>query len=381
MISKLKRILGPIKNNIGGWSTNRKILVIESDDWGSIRIPSRNSYEALIKSGIPADSCPFLSYDHLEQIDDFTELYKVMKELYEKYGKSPKITANYIMANPDFNSIRESGFKDYSYISLKDKLESEDEFHAYKQQIEIGMKQKWFHPQLHGREHLNIALWMRFLQKSSKETLIAFENEVYGISTTISKEKRRSFLPALDYENKDVLHKFIIPSLEDSQRLFIDFFGFISKSFIAPNYVWDSQVEKILAEQKIEYIQSSRNQVVSIGGQNVEGSLIKHKTGERNKIGQIYLVRNAIFEPSTVTNKRQHLEDCLSQINLALMFNKPAVISMHRLNFMGGMDISNRVANLALFKELIERIILKYPNIEFMSSDQLGDLIKQSKND
>ena len=25
--------------NIPGWTTNRKIIVIESDDWGSIRMP------------------------------------------------------------------------------------------------------------------------------------------------------------------------------------------------------------------------------------------------------------------------------------------------------------------------------------------------------
>lgn len=31
-----------IKNfsNLPGWRTNRKIVVIESDDWGSIRMPS-----------------------------------------------------------------------------------------------------------------------------------------------------------------------------------------------------------------------------------------------------------------------------------------------------------------------------------------------------
>lgn len=30
--------------NIPGWRTNRKIVVIESDDWGSIRMPSQEVY-------------------------------------------------------------------------------------------------------------------------------------------------------------------------------------------------------------------------------------------------------------------------------------------------------------------------------------------------
>jgi hypothetical protein len=381
MITELKKKLGIIKNNIGGWSTSRKILVIESDDWGSIRIPSKNAFDILKNKGIPVNECPFLSLDHFEQIDDFNALFQVMLEIKQKYNKSPKITANYIMANPDFKSIKDFNFKNYSYISLKNKLQSENVLSDYMQQIDRGQKENWFQPQLHGREHLNIGLWMRLLEESSKETLLAFDNEVYGISTTISSEKRRSYLPALDYENEAIFKKFVIPSLFESQQLFKDFFGFVSKSFIAPNYTWDSKIEAILAEQKIEFIQGSRSQLVSIGAQKKEGKVIKRKTGERNKNSQVYLVRNAIFEPSTVKNKQKHLNDCLSQINLSFICRKPAILSMHRLNFMGGLNLSNREENLSLFKKLIETLIVKHPNIEFMSSDQLGNNIKQTKYD
>ncbi|NTW32234.1 MAG: hypothetical protein HGB12_06370 [Bacteroidetes bacterium] len=34
-------------SNIPGWRTDRKILVIESDDWGSIRMPSKETYSGL----------------------------------------------------------------------------------------------------------------------------------------------------------------------------------------------------------------------------------------------------------------------------------------------------------------------------------------------
>ena len=87
-----------------------------------------------------------------------------------------------------------------------------------------------------------------------------------------------------------------------------------------------------------------------------------------------------IFEPTTIANKRMHLDDCFSQINVALLLNKPAILSMHRLNFMGGMNPKNREENLSLFKELIEKIIKKHPKIEFLSTDELGELI-QSTND
>ena len=41
--------------NIPGWRTKRKIVVIESDDWGSIRMPSRDIYEKLLAEGYRVD--------------------------------------------------------------------------------------------------------------------------------------------------------------------------------------------------------------------------------------------------------------------------------------------------------------------------------------
>ena len=39
-------------SNLPGWRTKRKIVVIESDDWGSIRMPSKRAYEELkLKEG------------------------------------------------------------------------------------------------------------------------------------------------------------------------------------------------------------------------------------------------------------------------------------------------------------------------------------------
>jgi hypothetical protein len=49
---------------------------------------------------------------------------------------------------------------------------------------------------------------------------------------------------------------------------------------------------------------------------------------------------------------------------------------MHRLNFIGAIDENNRNINLNLLKKLLTEIVRLYPTIEFMSSVELGDLIK-----
>jgi hypothetical protein len=48
---------------------------------------------------------------------------------------------------------------------------------------------------------------------------------------------------------------------------------------------------------------------------------------------------------------------------------------MHRLNVIGAIDESNRTTNLELLKKLLTKVLQFYPDVEFMSSDELGNLI------
>jgi len=65
----------------------------------------------------------------------------------------------------------------------------------------------------------------------------------------------------------------------------------------------------------------------------------------------------------------------LKKIDIAFSWHKPAIICTHRINYMGELDPGNRKVNLRLFKELLQRILKQWPDVEFMTSDKLGDLI------
>ena len=45
---KLKQIISHNLLNIPGWRTKRKLVVIESDDWGAIRMPSKEIYNQFL---------------------------------------------------------------------------------------------------------------------------------------------------------------------------------------------------------------------------------------------------------------------------------------------------------------------------------------------
>src|SRR5690606_1901624 len=97
-------------NERRGWTTDRKIIVIESDDWGSIRMPSRDVYERLLKKGIRVDKSVYNKYDTIASVDDFEHLFEVLSQFKDINNNNPIITANTIVANPDFYEIRKSNF-------------------------------------------------------------------------------------------------------------------------------------------------------------------------------------------------------------------------------------------------------------------------------
>ena len=60
---------------------------------------------------------------------------------------------------------------------------------------------------------------------------------------------------------------------------------------------------------------------------------------------------------------------------MAFAMGKPAIISTHRINYIGGIFPSNRDANLKLLNSILKYLVKKWPEVEFMASDTLGDLI------
>ncbi len=369
-MSRLRHTLGLHLKNIPGWRTDRKIVVIESDDWGSIRMPSLEVFQKLQKHGIRVDKCPYNRYDSLASEEDLEALFDVLIQYKDKNGNHPVITANTIVANPDFPRIRNSGFSEYYYEPFTDTLKRYagcgNAFNLWVQ----GLEEKIFFPQFHGREHLNVPRWLKSLRDQSEETRLTFDFEMFGISTEITKENRLSYLAALDFDTKADL-EWQKEMLADGLNLFEVIFGYRSDSFIAANYTWHSEIEHILFQKGIKYIQGAGMQKIP---DIPKPKFKRHFFGQKNAFGQLYLTRNCIFEPSSDEGK-DWVSACLREISTAFLWNKPAVISSHRLNFIGSIDNNNRTRNLKTLDSLLTSILKRWPQTEFMTTSELGSLV------
>jgi hypothetical protein len=361
--------------NFRGWSTSRKIIVIESDDWGSIRMPSIAAYNDLILKGFVSKQNKYAKYDTLATKDDLTSLFDILLKVKDNKGVNPKITANTIMYNPDFDKIEKSGFSEYFNESFLNTLQSypshSNSFKLWKE----GMAANLFIPQLHGREHINIARWMEGLQANDPAFVEAFRHRTFVSDRKIANSSE-SLAAAFNFNN-DEEEAFVVNAVKDAHRQFKEVFGFVSKTFIAPNYTWNNSIDEANASMGVKTIQSSvlQNYVMTGGVPNKQ---IRHYMGQRNSHGQILTIRNCYFEPSLMNYRENAVANCLKDITNAFFWNKPAIIASHRLNFIGALDEKNRIDNLNLLQDLLRLILKKWPDVEFMDSTELCDLMTGS---
>jgi hypothetical protein len=360
-------------SNIPGWTTKRKLVVFESDDWGSIRMPSIDAFNYLKGKGLDLESGDSLRYninDTLENADDLSELFQTLSKFKDINENHPKFTAIGLVANPDFEKIKSNKFENYFWEPFTTTLERynhKETFNLYNEGISKGI----FIPQFHGREHINIAVWMRDLKNQNKQALLAFNNGMWGFNT------KRPF--QIDYQaafNLEKIDDLIIQeeSIATGLKLFEELFGYKASFFVPPNGPFNNKLEKVAADKGIKFMSASKKQIEP-QGEGINKTKF-HWLGQKNKHKQRYLTRNCFFEPSD--SSKDWVNSCLFEIENSFKWKKPAVISTHRVNFIGGLNEQNRKHGLNELNNLIASILLKWPDIEFISSDQLGYEIMKS---
>jgi hypothetical protein len=361
-----------IKNlsNIPGWRTNRKIVVIESDDWGSIRMPSNSTKRILELKQIDMGNNERQRYsnnDTLASSNDFEALFDTLSKFKGSNEAHPLFTAVSVVANPDFEKIKDSNFEQYFYEPFTTTLKKYNLDSAINMWQE-GIKEKLFIPQFHGREHLNVKVWMRKLQEKDRDTLIAFDNKCWGYANT--NKYNIDYQAAFDVElPTDISYQDTV--IEDGLYFFNQIHNYKADFFVPPNGPFNNKLEKTAALHGIKYMSGSKVQSEP-QGYGIQKKRI-HWLGQKNSNGQFYITRNCFFEPSD--DSKDYVNSCLVEIDNAFKWKKPAIISSHRVNYIGELNVKNRDKSLKQLQELLSVILKRWPEVEFMSSSELGNLI------
>lgn len=363
--------------NIPGWRTNRKIIVFESDDWGSIRMPSKEVYHACLKAGYPVDRNAYEKLDTLESNQDLELLFELLTGYRDGAGNHPLITANCLVANPDFDAIAASGYQEYHYESVKETFKRypgcERGFDLWMEGLSSGV----FRMQFHGREHLNVEMFTDALANGDEDIRFAVQNNMPGIMRKTNGDIGNYYVEATNYRSESG-KKGVNDIIDEGLRSFTALFGYASESIIPTNYIWSPDFNEMVFRHGVRYFQGYRK--LSEPGLNGNPKVVHtHFLGKKNKLGQLFLVRNGTFEPALLSGNSA-VEGCLRDIAASFRMMKPAIISTHRINFVGGLEISNRDHTLRQLKRLLDTIVTLWPEVEFMSSDGLGNVIAKDKS-
>lgn len=338
-------------------------------------MPSTAAFKKLAKKGIIDPKDPYARYDTLATNSDWEYLLNILADVRDSQQKGAILTVNFIVCNPDFRKIAASKFKSYYCEPLEQSLLAYEERDQYFSMVRKGIGEHLLCPQLHGREHVNVERWMSRLRESDPHYIESFHHSTFFVGRNKQNFNGKSIFAALDYDQVEDLikHQDIINDAADE---FNRIFGFRSESFIAPNYVWNDKHEDLLQKAGVRYIQGSkfRNDPLENSPSYNRKS---RKIGSLNGKGLVNLVRNCFFEPSNTASK-DIVTSCLLDISRAFRWNRPAVISTHRLNYIGALDTANRDRNLQLLDQLLKGIVGKWPEVEFMSSAELGKLIRET---
>jgi hypothetical protein len=329
-------------------------------------LPNAAEIERLEKANVlPSAKEGYRRFDCLEQRADMEALFDLLRSFSDIHGNPARITFNTVMGNPDFEKIQQSGFQHYHFQHFFDsyvQYNAED----CRDLWTAGRTARLIVPQFHAREHINVPAWMGDLQIERQDTRIAFENHYY--CQIRSKISPISYLAAHWPECPDHL-----PEIEqitvDGLKLFEETFGFKSETFIACCYVMPEEVECLTAKHGVKLLQTQRRHRVP-DVQRKTSHYTTRYSGQKNRWGQTYSLRNVVFEPAS-DESLDWVDLAYRQIADAFRRRVPAVVSTHRVNFVGGRVLENRERTLRMLGALLRKVTQEFSDVEFISSDEL----------
>lgn len=371
-LSKLKNSLLLNIKNLPGPRTIRKILVFECDDWGSIRMPSERVNKTLTAKGYNLNN-RYDQFDTLADEEDLQELFNVLESEKDKNGHPAVMTPLVNVMNPDFEKIKGSGFKELYFEPFTQTLErygrSPKTLELWKQ----GQKRGVFIPEYHGHSHITAPLWLKKLQSGDPKLLEAFDHGFVHAHVGNIPSAANGFRPELFFDHPDQM-PFMVKSLKEGISHFQQIFDYSPRVFAPTNGIFHPVFEKPLSDSGIKYLYVSWFTKTP----DVQGGVKKkfYPIGTKGKTNLTYYSRNCAFEPS---DKGYHLEKTMRQIATAFKWGKPAIISTHRVNFVGAISKANREKGLTELKKLLSLVKKQWPEVEFMGSADMLDLLFKNK--
>ena len=373
----ISAMIGNHLKNLSGWTTKRKYVAFAVDDYGNVRIASGEARQYLRAHGV-ALSGRFDRYDALDSVEDFEQLFAVLGSVRDGRGRHPVFTTFAMPCNVDLQRSLEANTLVSEDLDVTYRRVADEEPAAYAgafAAMHDGITRGFLRPQFHGREHVNAELFD--LQLRAAHPHVRANAEVRSMAGIPSHPR----LPGVRFTEAYALwertavqaHRRI---LADGMMRFERVYGYRPTVFTPPAMYLHPDLWDDLVSLGIRAIDQPRVHSVHLG----EGSYrrMRHVSGRRLRDGLVSVVRNCLFEPNS--RPIDWVAHTMAQIQAAFLWRKPAIISSHRVNFCGQIAPENRRDGLQMLHALLRRIVETWPDIEFVSVDELVSKMPGASN-
>ena len=358
VVSRVRRSLA-FGSAVGAQSPRRPIVMIQSDDWGRVGIPSVETIERLRNHYANIGESKWDFYG-LETEGDIVALGEMLTTVKDLDGNSPCVTANFVMANADLPRMRDERYREFRWIPITRGFPDpwkEDLVPLYRSYIDKGVLE----PGLHGFTHFNASEMVACLNEDSERgqrARLLAECEVPYLAS-FTPEYNFALISRRDGERfvgRRVQEAWVRSGVE----LFVEAFGKQPHTTCAPGYRADATTKSIWRAHCIESCQS-------VG-------LLPLKTSD----GLVQLSRNVSFEP--VLSEDDVISVALREAQRAVLFGTPIVICTHSINyvtrFVGAAERSRE-----LLRQLLLSLLERFPDLRFASAAEVTRAWRENRAD
>ena len=292
------------------------------------------------------------------------KLLSVLSKHLDSTNRMAILTADIVLAVPNIEQINKTQDGSYSRISLEC-------FQEIYSSMQTGIEQGTFVPQLHGLEHLNGSAFAQLCTQRDPRTEQAQSTPNWWDWETLTSPLQGHYVNGSNLPTTPISKTEAHQIISSATNIFQQLFKHPSISTVAPCYLWNDEIEDEWNKQNIKIIQTAGYRCTgrdSTGKYTQNPSIIR--VGDKNEFGQTYLVRNVMYEPVDGKNTAETaFQEAIAAYNQA----QAITISTHRYNYTRSEEQCNN--SLTGLNDLLSKIT-QLPNIRFLSSPELGEIIR-----
>ena len=344
---------------VTGFHFTRPLVLFESDDWGRVGLRDHEGLEALRAAGLKLGEQPYDFYT-LETAEDVAALNSMLKVHRDSGGRHPCLQMNFIVANLDFAKMRAADFREIHLLALAEGLPQGWRRPALVEAYREGIRDRIFHPALHGTTH--------FCPLSMQRNLAGDGERARLLRTLWQGGTPYIFwrAPWIGYEywdpEKPEDERFL--HVETQRQLightvgaFAALFRMLPGSACAPGYRANDDTHAAWAQHGIRVAQNGP-----------QAPTPPHF----DRYGILHLSRTVEFEPAVDPNFS--VETCVRQAEAAFARGFPAVVCVHSINFHSTVkDFRSRT--LQVLDEFLGALESRHPDLLYLRDEELYELL------